>query len=115
MKALSPRIALLMTLPPLMWAGNAVVGRLMVGQVPPMALNALRWALAGRNRAKLEAVAARLAASTPAAPAPALLVADAADAAALAEVAASTRVVVTTVGPYTLHGAIVSGIGGEVA
>lgn len=46
MKALSPRIALLMTLPPLMWAGNAVVGRLMVGQVPPMALNALRWALA---------------------------------------------------------------------
>ena len=46
MTALSPRIALLMTLPPLMWAGNAVVGRLMVGQVPPMALNALRWALA---------------------------------------------------------------------
>jgi len=46
MKTLSPRIALLMTLPPLMWAGNAVVGRLMVGQVPPMALNMLRWALA---------------------------------------------------------------------
>lgn len=46
MNALSPRIAMLMTLPPLMWAGNAVVGRLMVGQVPPMALNALRWALA---------------------------------------------------------------------
>lgn len=46
MTALSPRIAILMTLPPLMWAGNAVVGRLMVGQVPPLALNALRWALA---------------------------------------------------------------------
>ena len=46
MTPLSPRIAMLMTLPPLMWAGNAVVGRLMVGQVPPMALNALRWALA---------------------------------------------------------------------
>jgi drug/metabolite transporter (DMT)-like permease len=44
MKALTPRIALLMTLPPLMWAGNAIVGRLMVGQVPPLALNALRWA-----------------------------------------------------------------------
>jgi drug/metabolite transporter (DMT)-like permease len=46
MTALSPRIAILMSLPPLMWAGNAVVGRLMVGQVPPLALNALRWALA---------------------------------------------------------------------
>lgn len=34
-----------MTLPPLMWAGNAVVGRLMVGQVPPMTLNFLRWVL----------------------------------------------------------------------
>lgn len=46
MTTLSPRIAILMTLPPLMWAGNAVVGRLMVGQVPPLALNAMRWALA---------------------------------------------------------------------
>ncbi len=46
MKPLSPRIAILMTLPPLMWAGNAVVGRLMVGQMPPLALNALRWSLA---------------------------------------------------------------------
>jgi len=43
---LTPRLALLMTVPPLMWAGNAVVGRLMVGHVPPMMLNALRWALA---------------------------------------------------------------------
>ena len=46
MTALSPRIALLMTLPPLMWAGNAVVGRLMVGSVPPLTLNLLRWTLA---------------------------------------------------------------------
>lgn len=43
---LSPRIALLMTLPPLLWAGNAIVGRLMVGVVPPLTLNALRWAIA---------------------------------------------------------------------
>lgn len=40
------RTAWLLTLPPLLWAGNAVVGRLMVGQVPPLALNALRWGLA---------------------------------------------------------------------
>ncbi|MFT3862862.1 MAG: saccharopine dehydrogenase NADP-binding domain-containing protein [Solirubrobacterales bacterium] len=65
----------------------------------------LRWALAGRNRAKLEAVAARLAATTPEAAPPALLVADAADAAALAKIAAQARVVITTVGPYALYGA----------
>jgi short subunit dehydrogenase-like uncharacterized protein len=64
----------------------------------------LKWALVGRNRSKLEAVAARLAAASPEAPAPALLEADAADAAALAKVAESTRVVITTVGPYALHG-----------
>jgi short subunit dehydrogenase-like uncharacterized protein len=65
----------------------------------------MRWALVGRNLSKLEAVAARLAASNPAAPAPELVVADAGDAAALAGVAASTRVVITTVGPYMLYGA----------
>ena len=64
----------------------------------------LRWALVGRNRAKLEAVAARLAAASPEAPVPALVEADAADAAALAKVAESTRVVITTVGPYALYG-----------
>lgn len=46
MTALHPRIVLMLTLPPLLWAGNAVVGRLMVGSVPPLALNALRWSLA---------------------------------------------------------------------
>jgi drug/metabolite transporter (DMT)-like permease len=40
------RVALLMTLPPLLWAGNAVVGRLLVGHAPPLTLNLLRWSLA---------------------------------------------------------------------
>ncbi|MFI4931887.1 MAG: EamA family transporter, partial [Burkholderiales bacterium] len=40
---LTPRIALLLTLPPLMWAGNAVIGRLMVGTAPPVLLNLIRW------------------------------------------------------------------------
>jgi drug/metabolite transporter (DMT)-like permease len=40
---LTPRIALLLTLPPLMWAGNAVIGRLMVGYAPPVLLNLIRW------------------------------------------------------------------------
>lgn len=43
---ITPRLALLLMLPPLLWAGNAVVGRLAAGHVPPLALNALRWAVA---------------------------------------------------------------------
>ncbi|TWO72348.1 DMT family transporter [Caenimonas sedimenti] len=38
--------ALLLTVPPLLWAGNAVVGRMVSGLVPPITLNFLRWALA---------------------------------------------------------------------
>jgi short subunit dehydrogenase-like uncharacterized protein len=64
----------------------------------------LRWALVGRNRGKLEAVRARIATVSPDAPAPDLLEADAADRAALAKVAESTRVVISTVGPYALYG-----------
>lgn len=37
--------AVLLTLPPLFWAGNAVVGRLMSQTVPPSTLNFLRWGL----------------------------------------------------------------------
>ena len=43
---LTPRLLVLLTLPPLMWAGNAVVGRAMAGQVPPLTLNFMRWLLA---------------------------------------------------------------------
>jgi drug/metabolite transporter (DMT)-like permease len=46
MTSISARTAILMTLPPLMWAGNAVVGRLMVGHVSPLSLNFVRWLLA---------------------------------------------------------------------
>lgn len=37
---------LLMAVPPLLWAGNAVVGRLLGPLVPPLTLNFLRWVLA---------------------------------------------------------------------
>ena len=43
---LSPATAALLVVPPLLWAGNAVVGRLVNGLVPPITLNFLRWALA---------------------------------------------------------------------
>jgi drug/metabolite transporter (DMT)-like permease len=38
--------AALLTVPPILWAGNAVVGRLVRAAVPPMTLNLLRWAIA---------------------------------------------------------------------
>lgn len=37
----------LLTFPPLSWAGNAIVGRLAAGAVPPVTLNFVRWLLAG--------------------------------------------------------------------
>jgi short subunit dehydrogenase-like uncharacterized protein len=64
----------------------------------------MRWALVGRNRTKLDAVAARLAAAAPESPKPDVLVADAAEREALREIAEKTRVVITTVGPYALYG-----------
>lgn len=43
---LSPGTALMLTVPPLLWAGNAVVGRLVSDLVPPITLNFLRWLIA---------------------------------------------------------------------
>ncbi len=43
---LTPGTALLLTVPPLMWAGNAVMGRVVRDLIPPMTLNFFRWALA---------------------------------------------------------------------
>lgn len=43
---LSPSTILLLTIPPLLWAGNAITGRLVRASVPPMTLNLLRWAIA---------------------------------------------------------------------
>jgi drug/metabolite transporter (DMT)-like permease len=43
---LTPKTILFLTLPPLMWAGNAVVGRMVSDMVPPMMLNLLRWLVA---------------------------------------------------------------------
>ncbi|HUH60680.1 MAG TPA: DMT family transporter [Candidimonas sp.] len=43
---LTPSTALLLIVPPVLWAGNAVVGRLVADMVPPITLNFLRWAIA---------------------------------------------------------------------
>ena len=64
----------------------------------------LRWALAGRNIDKLEAVRAELAEIDPDRPTPDLLPADVDDTASIRTLAASARVVITTVGPYAEYG-----------
>jgi short subunit dehydrogenase-like uncharacterized protein len=63
----------------------------------------LRWALAGRSLSKLRAVRQALQGAKPPASLT-LLEADSADAAALKKLAASTRVICSTVGPYAKHG-----------
>ena len=65
----------------------------------------LRWALAGRSTAKLEAVRERLAKIDPRFSELPLLEADVKDSASMDAVAQSARVVITTVGPYALYGA----------
>ena len=44
--ALNPANAALLLLPPMLWAGNAVLGRIVSEQISPMTLNLLRWLLA---------------------------------------------------------------------
>ncbi|MEW9515664.1 saccharopine dehydrogenase family protein [Streptomyces tubercidicus] len=63
-----------------------------------------RWALAGRSTAKLEQLRDRLAQSAPSCAELPLLRADSGDPGSLRELAADTRVLVTTVGPYLVHG-----------
>ncbi len=63
-----------------------------------------KWAIAGRDQGKLEAVRARLAAVDPRARELPIVVADSHDRASLDRMAREARVVCTTVGPYALHG-----------
>lgn len=43
---LTPATALLLTVPPFLWAGNVIVASMLQHQVPPILLNYLRWMLA---------------------------------------------------------------------
>ncbi|WP_435200936.1 saccharopine dehydrogenase family protein [Janibacter sp. GS2] len=77
------------------------VGRLTAAHLRDHAPEGVRIAIAGRSRAKLDAVAAELGGA--AGTWPRLLI-DVSDPAACADLAGSTHVVVTTVGPYALYG-----------
>ena len=45
-RRITPVAALLLVIPPLMWPGNAVVGRLIAPLISPVTLNLLRWTFA---------------------------------------------------------------------
>ena len=77
------------------------VGALVAAYLAGAAHADVRIALSGRSREKLERTRAELPSSAQGWP---LVVADAADPTALAALAASTRVVVSTVGPYATYG-----------
>jgi short subunit dehydrogenase-like uncharacterized protein len=79
-------------------------GALTAAELAARAPLGARWAVAGRTRAKVEAVRDRVVAQHPDAPVPDVLVADVGDRSSLDAVARMTRVLTSTVGPYALHG-----------
>ncbi|MFE3630483.1 saccharopine dehydrogenase family protein [Streptomyces goshikiensis] len=88
-----------------LFGATGFVGALTAEYLAEHAPTGCRWALAGRDLGKLERLRERLTALDPACADLPLLRADARDTAALRELAASTRVLATTVGPYIWYGA----------
>ncbi|MGW6566567.1 saccharopine dehydrogenase family protein [Streptomyces sp. NPDC054975] len=87
-----------------LFGATGFVGELTAEYLAEHAPVGCRWALAGRSRAKLAALRERLAQRWPGCAGLPLVVADSSDADAMRELAASTRVVATTVGPYVWYG-----------
>jgi short subunit dehydrogenase-like uncharacterized protein len=81
-----------------LFGGTGFTGGLTAEYLAANAPAGTRWALAGRNRSKLEALRDRVGVDVP------LLEADATDPKSIGQVASSTRVVITTVGPYIEYG-----------
>jgi short subunit dehydrogenase-like uncharacterized protein len=81
-----------------LFGGTGFTGALTAQYLASNAGDTTRWALAGRNMDKLEALRERLGADVP------LLKADVTDEQSIAAVASSSRVVITTVGPYIEYG-----------
>ncbi|MET9493789.1 saccharopine dehydrogenase NADP-binding domain-containing protein [Streptomyces sp. NPDC006552] len=87
-----------------LFGATGFVGVLTAEYLAAHAPAGLRWAVAGRDTAKLERLRERLTGIDPACAVLPLERADVADAASLRELAARTRVVATTVGPYLEYG-----------
>lgn len=87
-----------------LFGGTGFTGGLTADYLAAHAPATLSWALAGRNRGKLEATRERIAAINPDHAEIELLHAEIGDAASLRSIAGSARVVITTVGPYISYG-----------
>lgn len=87
-----------------LFGATGFTGRLTARHLAAHAPPGCRWALAGRNREKLAALRAELAALRPECAGLPLLDAEADDSASLRRLAADTRVVISTVGPYLRYG-----------
>ncbi|MFJ7199306.1 MULTISPECIES: saccharopine dehydrogenase family protein [unclassified Streptomyces] len=87
-----------------LFGATGFVGALTAEYLAAHAPAGFRWAVAGRNRAKLERLRERLAAIEPRCADLPLLHADADDEHSLRELAESAHVVATTVGPYVWYG-----------
>jgi short subunit dehydrogenase-like uncharacterized protein len=80
------------------WGATGFTGRLLAASLPAAAPGGLRWALGGRDPARLEALRAELGLDA------AVVVGDALDPESMATMARRTWVVPTTVGPYARYG-----------
>lgn len=83
----------------ILWGATGFTGQLVARYLHRSYGDTLRWAIAGRNQSKLEQLRERL--EAPTLP---LLTGDSHDQASLEALAAQTKVICTTVGPYALHG-----------
>jgi short subunit dehydrogenase-like uncharacterized protein len=84
------------------FGATGFTGRLVVRYLAQHAPSSVRWAVGGRDRARLEAMAAEVRASH--GREVGVVVARSDDRVSLDALTSSTRVVLTTVGPYALHG-----------
>ena len=83
------------------WGATGFTGRLAAEKLAARAGSDLRWAIGGRNEAKLEAVRAGLGSAAEDVP---IIIGDSHDRTSLEALAARTRVVCSTVGPYAMYG-----------
>jgi len=90
----------------IVWGATGFTGQLVAAYLARHhgAPGKLSWALGGRNLAKLEEVRRAIAADSPRAAALPLVLGDSRDRASLDAIVRDARVVITTVGPYALHG-----------
>lgn len=82
------------------FGATSFVGQILTRHLAARAPHDLRWAIAGRDPSKLDAIAAEARAGVD------RIVADAGNPDAMDRLAESTRVVVSTVGPYALYGSL---------